>query len=122
MIDHHWYHNHSVLEVSPRAPLQAKDFEALAAQVDPVIEEHGSLAGILIEAESFPGWEDFAALVSHCTFIRDHHRQVHKVAVVSDQTLLGYMPRLVDHFVSADVRPFPRAEKQRALEWLSEPG
>ncbi|UHQ55539.1 STAS/SEC14 domain-containing protein [Microbulbifer sp. YPW16] len=122
MIEHHWHRNHSVLEVVPRAPLQREDFEALAQQVDPVIEEHGSLAGVLINAASFPGWEDFSGLVSHFTFVRDHHRNVHKIAVVSDQPLLGYMPRLVDHFVSADVRPFPGEERRRALEWLAEPG
>ncbi|WP_237056836.1 STAS/SEC14 domain-containing protein [Microbulbifer sediminum] len=122
MIDHRWHYNHSVLEVLPGAPLTRADFEVLASQVDPVIEEHGSLAGILINAESFPGWEDFSGLVAHCVFIRDHHRHVHKVAVVSDQPLLGYMPRLVDHFVGADVRPFPGAERERALEWLAGPG
>jgi hypothetical protein len=122
MIEHYWHREHSVLEVRPMGPLQASDFRALAAQVDPVISEHGRLSGLLINAEHFPGWESFAALVSHCVFVRDHHKHIGKIAVVSDHTLLGFMPNLVDHFVSAEVRPFPASELPRALDWLAEPG
>lgn len=122
MIEHYWHCDHSVLEICPLGPLQETDFQALEAQVDPVISEHGRLAGLLINAGHFPGWEGFAALISHCVFLRDYHRRIHKIAVVSDHTLLGFMPRLVDHFVGAEVRPFPAADYQQALSWLAEPG
>lgn len=122
MIDHDWYREHTILEVRPLGSLQEEDFNALAAQVDPVISEYGRLDGLLINAQDFAGWESFAALISHCVFVRDHHKHIHKVAVVSDQTLLGFVPRLVDHFVSAEVRPFPSSDYEKALEWLAEPG
>ncbi|WP_323844535.1 STAS/SEC14 domain-containing protein [Microbulbifer magnicolonia] len=122
MIDHNWHLGHSVLEVQPLGPLTEEDFQSLEAQVDPVISEYGRLSGLLINAEHFPGWESFVALVSHCRFVRDHHKHIRKIAVVSDHRLLGVMPRLVDHFVSAEVRPFSTGEYQRALDWLGEPG
>lgn len=122
MIEHYWHLQHTVLEVCPTGPLQTADFRALAAQVDPVVSEQGCLDGLLINARHFPGWESFAALLSHCVFIRDHHRHIHKIAVVSDHSLLGFMPRLADHFVSAEVRPFPAADYQLALDWLGEKG
>ncbi|SDZ84033.1 STAS/SEC14 domain-containing protein [Microbulbifer marinus] len=122
MIDHQWHLSHTVLEVKPLGPLTAEDFQSLQAQVDPVISEHGRLSGLLINAQDFSGWESFAALVSHCRFVRDHHKHIHKIAVVSDEPLLGYMPRLVDHFVSAEVRPFSSVEFKRALAWLGEAG
>lgn len=122
MIEHNWFCEHRVLQVCPRGPLQKEDFLALAGQVDPVIAGRGHLAGVLIEAADFPGWEDFTALISHFRFIRDHHARIHKVAVVSDQTLLGFMPRLMDHFVGAEVRPFMCADRSRALDWLCEAG
>jgi len=31
----------------------------LAAEVDAYIEERGDLTGLMIQAESFSGWEDF---------------------------------------------------------------
>ncbi|MCX2832700.1 SpoIIAA family protein [Microbulbifer thermotolerans] len=122
MIDHNWHWGHKVLEVRPSGPLEEEDFRILTAQVDPVISEYGRLNGLLVDARDFAGWESFATLVCHCKFVRDHHRYIHRIAVVSDHGLLGYMPRLVDHFVSAEVRPFPSADYTRALEWLAEPG
>ena len=53
-----------ILVLTPDGPLQKKDFENLAAEVDPFIEANGDLAGVMIWTASFPGWESFAALVS----------------------------------------------------------
>ena len=52
----------AILVVQPSAPLQAEDFRSLTATVDPYITERGKLAGLLIEAPSFPGWDSFGAL------------------------------------------------------------
>lgn len=122
MIEHNWYRKHQVLEVRPVGELGVDDFDALAAQVDPIIREYGYMGGLLINAADFAGWESFASLVHHCQFIREHHKHIHKIAVVSDHSLLGFMPRLVDHFVSAEVRPFAASERRRALDWLAETG
>lgn len=65
-----------ILIVHPQAPLAAEDFRSVAAVVDPYIESHGKLHGILIQADKFPGWQDFASFVSHLQFIRDHHKVV----------------------------------------------
>ena len=53
--------NQGILIITPEGPLQKSDFENLALLVDPFIEAQGELRGILIHAESFPGWADFAA-------------------------------------------------------------
>jgi uncharacterized protein (TIGR00730 family) len=118
MIQHRFLRERSVLVLEPRGALKADDFTALAAAVDPVIEEQGELAGLLIDAPSFPGWESFAALVSHLRFVRDHHRSIRRVAVVSDSKLLAVAPKLAKHFVGAEVRTFAAAERDAALEWI----
>src|SRR5690349_12476989 len=41
------------------------DFREIARVVDPYIDEKGKLSGLLVEAESFPGWEGFGALLEH---------------------------------------------------------
>lgn len=122
MIKYDWHQEHRVLEVRPVGELKVEDFTALSAQVDPVIQTYGRLGGLLINAADFAGWESFVALVTHCQFIRGHHRHIHRIAVVSDHTLMGFMPRLVDHFVSAEVRPFATSERRQALDWLAEAG
>jgi len=109
-----------ILLVKPEGQLAASDFEALATEVDPYIARRGDLRGLLIEATSFPGWENFGAFLSHFRFVRDHHRHIAKVAVVSDSAFLSVAPRFADHIVSAKVRHFAANEHDAAMAWLQE--
>ena len=64
MIQHELRRDTGILIVTPQGPLEQKDFEMLAREVDSYIEEKGGLTGLMVHAKSFPGWQDFAALVS----------------------------------------------------------
>ena len=121
MIHHELVRDQGILIVIPEGPLQQADFEALAQLVDPYIESKGELRGLLIQTESFPGWANFAALLSHLKFVKDHHRHIAKVAAVTDSGFLTIMPSIVSHFVHAQVRHFDYADKQNALAWLQTP-
>lgn len=118
MIQHELLPERGVLILKPAGALRAEDFTALAGTVDPYIERHGELKGLMIDAPAFPGWENFAALLSHLRFVRDHHRRIRRIAVVSDSTLLAVGPRVANHFVSAEVRTFGTAERAAALAWI----
>ncbi|HYV35077.1 MAG TPA: STAS/SEC14 domain-containing protein [Gemmataceae bacterium] len=118
MLNHELLQSEGILVLRPQAPLEAADFQKLALEVDPYIEANGILRGIMLDAESFPGWKDFASLVAHLKFVKDHHRKVQKIAVVSDSTFLTAAPKIAGHFVHAEVRHFPRAERKEALDWL----
>jgi hypothetical protein len=107
-----------ILVLKPDGALRAEDFTALAAAVDPYIEQHGELKGLMIEAKSFPGWEDFAALLSHLRFVRDHHRRIRRVAVVSDSKLLAVVPKIASHFVGAKIHSFDFSSRAAALAWV----
>ena len=115
MLHHDLLRDKGILVLTPEGALQAEDFTALAAVVDPYIEQHGSLKGLLLEAPSFPGWEDFAALVSHLRFVRDHHRRVRRIAVVTGSALLAAAPKIASHFVSAQIRAFDADARAAAL-------
>lgn len=118
MVDYELRREEGILILSPKGRLEASDFEKLAQEVDPYIEANGRLHGIMIDAESFPGWQDFAALVAHLRFVRDHHRKIEKVAVVSDSTFLTVAPVIASHFVQADLRHFSHSQRDEALAWL----
>ena len=118
MLDHVLIEDDKLLILTPLGPLEASDFKGVADEVDGFIEEHGQLDGVMIEAESFPGWSNFSALLAHFRFVRDHHRKLCKVAVVSDDRVLTIFPNVAAHFVAAEVRHFPFAEKLEALKWL----
>ena len=118
MLTHELLRDEGILILRPQGPLQASDFTSLAKVVDPYLEEHGTLRGIMVDAQSFPGWDSFAALVSHLQFVRDHHRLIGKVAAVSDSPVLSLGPKLAKHFVKAEIRNFKGNERAVALAWL----
>src|SRR6202521_1579882 len=100
MIDYDLDTAHSILQVRPKSALDKKDFVEFAKAVDPQIEATGSLAGLIIEAPAFPGWESFGAMVTHFRFVRDHHKRVKRIAVVTDSSMGDVAERLASHFVS----------------------
>jgi len=118
MLAHELLRDEGILLIRPQGPIQAGDFEAIGKVVDPYIEQTGGLRGVMIEAPSFPGWDSFAALVSHLKFVHDHHRLVAKIAAVSDSSILAIAPHIAKHFVKAELRHFNANEREAALAWL----
>ena len=109
-----------VLVLEPQGELEAGDFERVGAEVDPYIAEVGGLRGLMIVAEHFPGWDDFAALTSHLRFVREHHQKIRRIAFVTDDRLLSVLPRISAQFLVAESRAFPMAERDDALLWVGE--
>lgn len=107
-----------VLVVEPQSALSADDFREVSRAVDPYISERGKLTGLLIEANSFPGWGSFGALIEHLKFVRDHHRSIDRVAAVTNDTFLKIAPRIAQHFAHPEIRVFAIDEKDKALVWL----
>ena len=119
MIHHELLHKQGILVVTPQGPLEKADFAMLAKKVDPFIAAKGQLNGLMIYVESFPGWSDFAALVSHLKFVKEHERYIAKVAAVTDSSFLSILPHIANHFIGAQVRHFDYSNKQNALTWLA---
>lgn len=99
--------------------LSAGDFKQLTDAIDHFLEDHDALRGLVIVAETFPGWEDFNSFMTHIRFVRDHHRAIKKVALVSDSQLLSTAPYIIDHFVNAKVRHFAFADIEQANTWVA---
>ncbi len=118
MIDYELDGEHNILLVHPESALDASDFTELAKAVDPQIEANGDLAGLIISAPTFPGWDSFGALVTHFRFVRDHHKHIKKVAVVTDSHLGDVAEHLGSHFVSATIQHFPAGQVEQAREWI----
>jgi len=108
-----------ILVLTPQGPLEKADFERLALLVDPYIEQKGALKGVMIYAKSFPGWADFAALLTHLRFVKDHQQHVARVAAVSDSSVLTVLSAIAKHFVRAEVRHFEFDARDQAMRWLN---
>ena len=96
MIEHEFLQDDSILIIEPEAALRSSDFDMLSSIVDPYIQANGKLNGLAIHAELFPGWKDFASLLTHIKSVKDHHTLISKVAVAA-------LPAIAARFVKADV-------------------
>ncbi len=118
MIEHNLDAARSILYLRPKSSLEQGDFAQLARTVDPHIAKTGALSGIIIEAQKFPGWEGLGAMAAHIRFVRDHHKHVRKVALVTDSALGNVAERLASHFVSAEIRHFSAGQLEAAEQWI----
>lgn len=107
------------LLLEPSGALSPKDLDALTARFDAYVNARDRIPNLVIRAVSFPTWTDFGTLLKHLRFIREHHRLVRKVALVSDARALDIAPRIAGHFVSAEIRPFPARDYAAALDWVA---
>jgi tRNA U38,U39,U40 pseudouridine synthase TruA len=118
MLDYELHRAEGILILKPGGPLESTDFEKLVRDVDPYIGEKGKLNGLMIYVKSFPGWDNFAAFLSHMKFVKNHHQKVKKIAAVTGGGFLSIMPQVANHFIRAEVRHFDYDDKDAALNWL----
>jgi hypothetical protein len=108
----------AIAMLAPDAALSEQDFKSVANIVDPFIEQHGQLKGLLITAASFPGWQSLAGLLSHLHFVKEHHKKVQRVALVTDSPLGNVAETIASHFVAAEVKAFAYGDLAKAKQWL----
>jgi hypothetical protein len=118
MIEHRLDTEHAILHVRPTSALAQADFEELSRAVDPYIEAHEGLAGLIVEVQGFPGWASLGAMAAHFRFVRDHHTRIKKVAVVTDAALGTVAEKLASHFVAATIKHFPAGDVEAARRWI----
>jgi SpoIIAA-like len=118
MIEHSLDTTDGILYLHPRAALEASDFSKLSQVVDPWILEHGSLRGLVIESSAFPGWDSFGAMAAHVRFVKDHHRSIRKIAIVTDSPIGSVAEHLASHFVSAEIKRFSSDSLPAATAWI----
>ena len=109
-------HNYCLIE--PQGPLSSDDFNAIAQHIDPIIESGGRLDGLMIKTQSFPGWESLGDVIEHFRFVKNHHRAVGRIALVTDTPLAHIFPAIVGHFVSASVKQFDFDDFDGAVAWM----
>jgi tRNA U38,U39,U40 pseudouridine synthase TruA len=122
MLKHELRDDDEMLVLTPEGPLEAADFTALSGLVDAYLEQNGKLRGVMIQAKSFPGWKDFAALLAHLKFVKNHIKRIEKVVVVADGAFAKIIPQIANHFVHAQVRHLDLVHEDAAWDWLRQTG
>ena len=116
-VSHRLLEDTGVLVVEPSGVLRREDFEAISRTIDPWIRTHGELRGVVVHARAFPGWENLGSLLRHVRFVREHHRNVRRVALAADGWAAELVPMLARHVVDVEMRQFPYAEFDEAVRW-----
>ncbi|OLL72380.1 hypothetical protein Ae168Ps1_0758 [Pseudonocardia sp. Ae168_Ps1] len=97
--------------------LRAADFDRLRQEVDSWYAAHGELAGLVLVASSFPGWENLSGLVRHAEFVMQEHRRVRRVALALDGILPTLAPAVAGTVLHPGVRHFRHADVEAAIAW-----
>jgi hypothetical protein len=103
----------------PEGALTKADFESAARIIDGYIDKGTGPEAIVIVTESFPGWENFGAMLQHFTFIKEHHNAVRKIAFVTNIAIAGLFEKVGSHFISAELKAFSFADLMPAKEWAA---
>ena len=106
--------------LEPEGQLSKIDFESAANIIDPYIEEPGQLNGLIIHTKKFPGWDSFAALVSHLEFVKEHHKKILRVAFATDSLVGRFAESVAGHFVNAEIKLFSYQELEQARSWIAD--
>jgi len=118
MLDFSIMQKEGILVLKPKGPLSKEDFSSLTAAADSYLSDHGKLHGVLVQAKGFPGWENFGGFAAHMHFVRDHHKKVERIAIVTDSPAAGVAEQFGKHFTSAEVKRFSFPDDRKAMDWL----
>lgn len=106
--------------LEPDGKLSEIDFQSAAEIIDPYIEKAGKLNGLIIHTASFPGWDSFSVMMTHLTFVKDHHKKIRYVALATDSTATGIAEHISSHFISATIKHFAFNDLEVAKQWIIE--
>jgi len=107
-----------IATLRPDGALSENDFESASIVIDPFIEKSGKLRGLIISTKTFPGWGSFGSLIKHFKFVKEHHKKVSHVALVTDSVLGDFAEKIAEHFVSAEIKHFTFDELGNAQSWI----
>jgi len=107
-----------VVTLQPNGALTKEDFDEAVKIIDPFIEAEGNLNGVIIYTESFPGWENFSAMSRHFNFVKNNHKKIKKLAMVTNSKIGALGEHFSSHFVQAEIKSFAYDKIGEAREWI----
>jgi hypothetical protein len=121
-LEHHIEHS-DVLVVEPHEPLRIEDIDALAATTDDMRAGNGGIRGVVVHAETLPGWASLGSLWRHVRLARRQAHEVSRVAIAAGGQLAHVAPHLARMLVNdVEVIRFDYEQLDEAVAWASAGG
>ncbi len=108
-----------VIGVRASGRLTEEDYRQFLPQLEELFRQQGPIL-LLVDMTDFEGWETRAAW-DDLKFGLAHDVDFARIAVVTDKKWLQWMIRASNVFFTAEMRCFPAAEREKALQWLQQP-
>lgn len=109
----------NIVSISAFGKLKSEDFALIAPQADELIKKHGKIR-LLIDASNLDGWENMDTLEKHVGFVRAHHQNVERIALIAGHSWQHWIAGIIKAFVHPKIRIFDKNEVKEAQEWLKE--
>ena len=106
-----------VLKIIPSEKLREADFRRLAERVDPMIAKCGQVR-LLIDVSGFNGWDSYAAFQAHAGFIKNHQRNVERIAVIVGHDWQHWVVDAARMFLHPEARAFDKGREDEAQRWV----
>jgi len=110
----------TILALHPHGVIEEGDIDRLRKALEDQAEAGHAVRGLLVNAAQFPGYADVSALMAHLGLIREFHRRLAKVALVTDAGFGPVAETLGRAMLAVDMRHFPAARLAEAEAWLRE--
>lgn len=94
-----------------------QDYDRVLPELDRILAEEPALR-VLIELHDFQGWEPGARL-AELKFDLRHYRDFRKIAIVGDDRVETWIPKLTAPFFSGETRYFRQSNIALALRWIA---
>jgi SpoIIAA-like len=109
--------NSDILRAEVDGKIEVEDWKKVADAMDPVIADKGSVR-LFLDASDFAGWKDLDAARAHFNFVKTHHDNVKRIALIVDHHWQGWMAGIAEIFVDTEIRSFEEDQKDIAETWL----
>ena len=93
------------------------DLRAPRRRFDALIATRGQVR-LLIDASELKGWESFAAIQAHASFIKNHLRKVERLAIIVGHDWQHWLVEAARMFLHPEARSFNKSRKDEARKWV----
>ncbi|MGS2724804.1 STAS/SEC14 domain-containing protein [Porticoccus sp. GXU_MW_L64] len=97
--------------------ISEKNMHTARDQINEYLTSHPDLNGLVVHAEFFPWWSEFAEQIGQLSLNGNRHQTLVRVAICCDVEVEGILPAIGQHFFAAEVKVFKEDAVSEALHW-----